>query len=204
MQKTASPTAPAQPVFGPRLIAGLTGVFIAAIMAGLNNRVPALCVPDIRGAHGLGANAASWLDTVYLVGEITGSTVCRLVRYHPIAAPLSTGVNLRRHAARMATALCPVATVHALNARFARCRRWRPDPDTDDGSAAVPAVSDPPARLGAIRHDRHPHTQSGGVAGGRVDRSVVRLAMGLLANRTAGYAQLGAMCLGPPSGSATP
>ena len=39
---------PAQPVFGPRLIAGLTGVFIAAIMAGLNNRVPALSLPDIR------------------------------------------------------------------------------------------------------------------------------------------------------------
>ena len=79
---------PAQPVFGPRLIAGLTGVFIAAIMAGFNNRVPALSLPDIRGAHGLGADAASWLDTVYLVGEIT---------VQPFAAWFAITLSLRRY-----------------------------------------------------------------------------------------------------------
>ena len=68
---TSAPTpAPAQPAFGPRLVCGLSGVFIAAIMAGMNNRVASLALVDIRGAQGFGTDPASWLDTVYLIGEI--------------------------------------------------------------------------------------------------------------------------------------
>src|SRR3546814_2211029 len=43
---------------------------IAAMMAGLNNRVGALALADVRGALGFGLDDASWLTTVYSVGEV--------------------------------------------------------------------------------------------------------------------------------------
>lgn len=46
-----------------KAIAGLTGIFIATMMAGLNNRVGALALVDLRGALGLGLDDASWLTT---------------------------------------------------------------------------------------------------------------------------------------------
>lgn len=67
-QQPSSPPAP--PPFGPRLAVGMVGVLIAAMMAGLNNRVGGLGVPDIRGSLGWGADEASWLDTVYSAGEV--------------------------------------------------------------------------------------------------------------------------------------
>ncbi|MBF5052914.1 MFS transporter [Alloalcanivorax venustensis] len=100
-------TAPAQPVFGPRLAAGLTGVFIAAIMAGLNSRVASLALMDIRGAHGFGVDPASWLDTVYLVGEIA---------VQPFAAWFAITFSLRRYQ----MALISVATLLALLLPFAQ------------------------------------------------------------------------------------
>ena len=36
-----------------RAMAGLAGIFLAAMMAGLNNRVGALALADVRGALGL-------------------------------------------------------------------------------------------------------------------------------------------------------
>lgn len=51
-------------------IIGLTGIFISAIMAGLNNRVGALGLADVRGALGFGTDEASWLSTFYTVGEL--------------------------------------------------------------------------------------------------------------------------------------
>lgn len=53
-----------------KAIAGLTGIFIAAMMAGLNNRVGALALVDVRGALGLGLDDASWLTTAYTGGEL--------------------------------------------------------------------------------------------------------------------------------------
>lgn len=53
-----------------KAIAGLTGIFIAAMMAGLNNRVGALALVDLRGALGLGLDDASWLTTAYTAGEL--------------------------------------------------------------------------------------------------------------------------------------
>lgn len=55
--------------FSMRLMAGLVGIFIAAMMAGLNNRVGALALADIRGALGFGFDGASWITTVYSAGE---------------------------------------------------------------------------------------------------------------------------------------
>jgi DHA2 family multidrug resistance protein len=51
-------------------MAGLLGIFIAAMMAGLNNRIGALALADLRGALGLGADEASWLITAYNAGEL--------------------------------------------------------------------------------------------------------------------------------------
>ncbi len=53
-----------------KAIAGLTGIFFAAMMAGLNNRVGALALVDLRGALGLGLDDASWLTTAYTAGEL--------------------------------------------------------------------------------------------------------------------------------------
>lgn len=54
----------------PKAMAGLLGIFIAAMMAGLNNRVGALALADIRGALGFGLDDASWLNTAYTAGEL--------------------------------------------------------------------------------------------------------------------------------------
>ncbi|WP_445577780.1 MFS transporter [Pseudomonas sp. E141] len=53
-----------------RPLVGLLGIFIAAMMAGLNIRVGALALADIRGAMGLGFDDGSWLTTAYSAGEL--------------------------------------------------------------------------------------------------------------------------------------
>lgn len=53
-----------------RTAAGLAGVLLSAMMAGFNNRVGSLALPDIRGALGLGVDDASWLTTTYSAGEL--------------------------------------------------------------------------------------------------------------------------------------
>jgi DHA2 family multidrug resistance protein len=70
----ASPAPPSgqagKPVFGLRLAIGLLGVLLAAIMAGLNNRVPGLVLVDVQGALGFARDDASWLNTAYAAGEL--------------------------------------------------------------------------------------------------------------------------------------
>lgn len=71
LQSTAEPRAAAAEVAPPkRAIAGLVGILIAAIMAGLNNRVGALALADVRGALGFDLDDASWLTTAYSTGEV--------------------------------------------------------------------------------------------------------------------------------------
>jgi DHA2 family multidrug resistance protein len=53
-----------------RPLVGLFGVFLAAMMAGMNNRVGVLALADVRGALGFGLDEASWLSTVYAAGEL--------------------------------------------------------------------------------------------------------------------------------------
>ena len=53
-----------------RPLIGLAGIFLAAMMAGLNTRVGALALADVRGAMSLGFDDASWLTTVYSAGEL--------------------------------------------------------------------------------------------------------------------------------------
>ncbi|WP_375277216.1 MFS transporter [Alteromonas australica] len=54
----------------PKLLAALVGIFISAMMAGLNNRVGALGLVDVQGALGFSPDDASWINTSYLAGEI--------------------------------------------------------------------------------------------------------------------------------------
>ncbi|MGB9990441.1 MFS transporter [Massilia sp. SM-13] len=70
-----------------RPMAGLLGIFIAAMMAGLNNRVGALALADLRGVLGLGLDDASWLTTVYGAGELIAM---------PFAAWFAITLSVRR------------------------------------------------------------------------------------------------------------
>ena len=70
-----------------RPMAGLLGIFIAAMMAGMNNRVGALALADLRGAGGFGFDDASWLATSYNAGELIAM---------PFAAWFAITLSLRR------------------------------------------------------------------------------------------------------------
>lgn len=81
--------ATAAPVAKPsiRPMAGLVGIFLAAMMAGLNTRVGALALADVRGALGFGLDDASWLTTAYSAGELIAM---------PFAAWFAITLSLRR------------------------------------------------------------------------------------------------------------
>lgn len=77
--------APGKPSIRP--MAGLLGIFLAAMMAGLNNRVGALALVDVRGALGFGLDDASWLSTAYTAGELIAM---------PFAAWFAITLSVRR------------------------------------------------------------------------------------------------------------
>lgn len=70
-----------------RPLVGLVGIFLAAMMAGLNTRVGALALADVRGAQGLGFDGGSWLTTVYSAGELIAM---------PFSAWFALTLSLRR------------------------------------------------------------------------------------------------------------
>lgn len=70
-----------------RPLVALTGIFLAAMTAGLNNRIGALALADIRGALGQGLDDASWLGTVYTAGELVAM---------PFASWFAITLSLRR------------------------------------------------------------------------------------------------------------
>ena len=87
----------AKPAFGFRLAMGLLGVLLAAIVAGLNSRVPGLVLPDVQGALGFARDDASWLNTAYAAGELAAM---------PFATWFSITFSMRRfHMAMLGTAL---------------------------------------------------------------------------------------------------
>lgn len=87
--RSALPVAQATAAAAPSLrpMAGLLGIFIAAMMAGLNSRVGALALADVRGALGFGLDDASWLSTAYNAGELIAM---------PFAAWFAITLSLRR------------------------------------------------------------------------------------------------------------
>ncbi|UZE21472.1 MFS transporter [Pseudomonas sp. B21-056] len=70
-----------------RPLVGLVGIFLAAMMAGLNTRVGALALADVRGALGLGFDDGSWLTTAYSAGELIAM---------PFSAWFALTLSLRR------------------------------------------------------------------------------------------------------------
>lgn len=85
------------PRFGLRLALGLLGALLAAIVAGLNNRVPGLALADLQGELGFARDDASWLNTVYAAGELAAT---------PFATWFAVTFSLRRfHLAILGAAL---------------------------------------------------------------------------------------------------
>src|SRR6187402_3478922 len=69
----ASPRAvptPAPHPFNSRILVGVIGVFIAAMMSGLNSRIGGLSVVDIKAALGVGADEGSWISGLYSAFEL--------------------------------------------------------------------------------------------------------------------------------------
>ena len=85
-----------------RPMAGLLGIFIAAMMAGMNNRVGALALADLRGAGGFGFDDASWLSTVYNAGELIAM---------PFAAWFAITLSVRRFELWMLAACAVLAAL---------------------------------------------------------------------------------------------
>jgi DHA2 family multidrug resistance protein len=66
----AAPAAPAAHPFGPRLLTGVIGVFVAAMMSGLNSRIGSLALGDIRAVYGMGVDDGSWIASLYGAFEL--------------------------------------------------------------------------------------------------------------------------------------
>lgn len=85
-----------------RLIAGLSGLFLAAMMGGLNNRLGSLGLDDIRGLLGLAYDDATWLTSFYAAGELV---------IMPFVPWLVQIFSLKRLAKVMLTAVIGLAAV---------------------------------------------------------------------------------------------
>ena len=65
------PAAPPPPIpLTPRVLAGVAGMYIAAMMGGLNSRVGSLGLDDLRGVFGFAYDDASWITSFYAAGEL--------------------------------------------------------------------------------------------------------------------------------------
>jgi len=87
----ASPGAPApaavQHPFNAQIFVGVLGVFIAAMMSGLNNRIGGLSLVDLKGATGIGSDEGSWIVSLYSAFELAAM---------PFATWLAVTLSLRR------------------------------------------------------------------------------------------------------------
>lgn len=68
MNNTAVPLAP--PPLNSRILIGVTGVFIAAMMSGLNSRIGGLALADVKAVFGVGADEGSWINSLYSAFEL--------------------------------------------------------------------------------------------------------------------------------------
>jgi MFS transporter, DHA2 family, multidrug resistance protein len=69
------PPPPVPAPFTVRLAIGLTGLLLASLIAGLNDRITSIGLPDVRGALGVGYDQGTWIDTAYAVGEALGMLI---------------------------------------------------------------------------------------------------------------------------------
>ena len=102
------PAAPAVHPFGARLLTGVLGVFVAAMMSGLNSRIGGLALTDIRTAFGMGVDDGSWINSLYAAFELAAM---------PFSAWFAVTFSFRRyHLAVVATfALLGILTPLAPN-----------------------------------------------------------------------------------------
>jgi DHA2 family multidrug resistance protein len=61
---------PTPPVLSPRLMVGLLGMLLAALLAILNEQVTALAMPDIQGALSIGHDDGTWLTTLFEAANV--------------------------------------------------------------------------------------------------------------------------------------
>ncbi|WP_420997634.1 MFS transporter [Cupriavidus sp. 30B13] len=80
---------PVPPPFDRRLAIGLSGVLIAALASGLNNRVTDIALADVRGVLGMGYDEGTWIHSAYAAAE-----VCAMM----VAAWCAMTFSLRRFA----------------------------------------------------------------------------------------------------------
>ncbi|MDC9525845.1 MFS transporter [Pseudoalteromonas sp. Angola-30] len=108
VQNAAPVAKPAGP--SKQALAGLLGIFIAAMMAGLNNRVGGLGLADVRGVMGASLDDASWLSSAYTVGELIAM---------PFASWFAITLSVRRFHISMVTICGVIAAIlpfiHDLN-----------------------------------------------------------------------------------------
>lgn len=77
----------APPVWSLRLGTGLCGILLAAMMAGLNDRVTGITLTDVAGARGLAGDDAHLLGTVYAATQLAAM---------PVASWFAATFSLRR------------------------------------------------------------------------------------------------------------
>jgi len=111
MSTNPQPTPPIPPplskqIFDSRLACGLLGVLLAAIMAGLNNRVVSLGLPDIYGHFGWGQDQASWLNSAYAAGELAAM---------PFACWCAVTFSMRRYQLAMLSVVLLIALLLPLS-----------------------------------------------------------------------------------------
>ncbi|NDV92609.1 MFS transporter [Alteromonas sp. 345S023] len=89
------------PAIPAKVLAALTGIFISAMMAGLNSRVGSLGLSDVQGALGFAPDGASWITTSYTAGEIlitpfaTWFAITLSVRrFHTIAIAIASAIAI--------------------------------------------------------------------------------------------------------------
>lgn len=150
-----APGAHPPPQLSLKAIAGLSGIFIAAMMAGLNNRVGALGLADIRGALGFGLDDASWITTAYTVGELVATPLRHLVRHHAIGQTFSSADGNDLCGDCRHSAFCAQPEPPDIFALPARDEQWCIDSDPDDGGTEVPSPSVSVTWFGALCDDRH-------------------------------------------------
>jgi hypothetical protein len=111
----------AAPGLGLRLGTGLCGILLAAMMAGLNDRVTGITLGDFAGARGLAGDDVHLLGTVYEATQLAAMPVA-----HGLPPPFAAAVPSGDH--RHLYALRAVAAGLRLWAgcwRYGPCKGWR-------------------------------------------------------------------------------
>jgi DHA2 family multidrug resistance protein len=108
MQRTTLPlatkaaAAPPAQTFDLRVGIGLLGVLIAALAAGLNDRVTDVALVDVRGALGIGHDEGTWISAAYEAAEVSAMMV---------SAWGAVTFSFRRFAIVVTLAFCLIAAV---------------------------------------------------------------------------------------------